>query len=334
LCAGITVLWVAVRARRFKDIALMGGLFAAALVPWLLVSFNNSKSEAWQQMLVRYFGERMPYMVHPRWPFFLVMAALMAAVGVCFRRHRVLFWPAALTTALLPFICALFSVARELLYYDRFVSFYLVVLLAAGLLAVGEWSLPLRGVGGCAAALKASLRLLLLSLAGTLALAYFNLSFPELNQFPTMVEDSRYIPAYRWIRENTPPDALFMVDEGFDWRTVRDDEQKLRDAMQRFLMQNELFMIVARRRQVYVEHLFSAPITDAELEALGVLHRGTFGFPVKKEAYFAALEKYRPQYILWRKTAPIPRGAGEILERWRQVVYDDDVSQIWVLKYQ
>ncbi|MGD0092401.1 MAG: hypothetical protein ABSE73_21000 [Planctomycetota bacterium] len=93
------------------------------------------------------------------------------------------------------------------------------------------------------------------------------------------------------------------------------------------------YSIVARRRPVFTMRLFVNCLATADVDALEQLQLGTFGYPAGRETYVAALKRFKPDFILWRKTAPVPRGYGKFLKQMSRTVYQDELCEIWQLRH-
>ena len=84
---------------------------------------------------------------------------------------------------------------------------------------------------------------------------------------------------------------------------------------------------------MFNEWLWAFAISHNEFVALGALQRGTFGYPIPVDDYRIFLNRYRPNYVFWRRTAPVPRGFGKTLQLFREVVYKDADSEVWRLDF-
>jgi hypothetical protein len=351
LAAGIMVvhaLWT--RSLSWRVLAVMIVAFAMAVGPWVFVNWNNSHSGGFADLTVRYFelpgpGLKRPYQVHPQWPLYLSLAGVLLA-AMPFSRLKIFTFSCASVLAALPFISGLFSISAQLVGYDRYGVFYLIALLTAAMLVVGRRSVLWRGKQSQAQFARWALGAIALAFAGGGVLAYKNITlnfaaYPG-GTFPSVVADQCFLPAYRWVRQNTPPAALFIVDDGYDWSQAPQDLPGFRALMTSFVSRDDLFQIVARRRVVYTDRLYFNILSTDDVERLALLHRGTFGLRVPKNEYLDALKRYHPQYIFWRKTpaygvsdavAPIPRGYGKVLEQYREIVFYDEFCEIWKLRY-
>jgi hypothetical protein len=215
----------------------------------------------------------------------------------------------------------------------------------AALLALGEISLCWRGHRGRQRANRAALAAAGIALAGAAILGARNATYdfaayPE-GPYLSVVRDLRYLPAYEWIANanNTPPDALFLVDDGVNWPAIMKDEDATRRTERRLRARthlayaDDLFQIVARRKRAYHVRLYGNGLSDQDFGALCDLHLGTFGFEtaVPWERYVRAFARFPVEYVLWRKTAPVPRAWGATLERYRTRIYQDPFCEIWKL---
>ncbi|MCY3020223.1 MAG: hypothetical protein NTW87_14490 [Planctomycetota bacterium] len=318
------------------------GILLAAMTPWLLIHWCNSRSVVYRDLMERYYWAR-GYHVHILWPTYVGIAAVFVLASfLAQRRVRVFFWSCALAMAAVPFISGLFTFSQELLFYERFSPFFLVTLGAAGMLSLRAAAEGWRGKAGWHTTSRWAGALALGALVAGGVVAWRNATFDllryKLSQYPSVVRDLPHVPAYKWICENTPPDALFIVDDGFDWsrntRFMEDGHPYLvlwaPDGTD-VLTVDDLFQLVARRRRIFTERLYVNTLSTDDLILLGYLQRGTFGLPVKEPLYYRALKKFRPTHVFWRRTAPIPRGYGARLRH--RVVYTDDVCEVWELQY-
>jgi len=336
--SGLTVL-TALRRVPLKTAAASAGILIFALIPLLYVMHHNGQRPVYAEMIARYLNlpapdASPPYAVHHQWPLYLGLAALIAALGR-FSSRPAFNYSCAFALAVLPFGCGLLRASNELLPYDRFGVFYLVAMLAALLLAVGRYSLGWSGHSGWRWARQAQHVLLALAAVGAGYLACSNLTL-DFSRYPrgtyaSIAADLRFLPAYNWVRENTPPGALILVDDGCEWSQAPRDIAGWRELMNSRMAFDDLFQMVSRRRPVFAMRLYGNALATADVDALQQLHLGTFGYPVGKDAYTAALKRFKPNYILWRKSAPVPRGYGRILEQMSRAVYEDEVCVIWRL---
>lgn len=324
----------------------LAALLAAGLIPWAAILRWNCGVQGHVEMMGRYF-QPQPYRVHSHWPLHLALAALCWAAGWRLdKRLRPVVWGGAAGLAALPFVCALpASIRSETLLFDRYSCFYLTLVAAAALLLLGQRSLTWRGRAGRGSARRAAAALLAAGTLATVFLARSNATADFVaympGQYASIAADARYWPAYRWVREHTPSDALFIVDDGFDWARLV-SERDPTALLSRFRCHNDLFSLLARRRRVHTELLFGAVMRDEDYDALCALQRGSLGCPVAREDYLAALRRCRPTHLLWRKHPPlvaqapppaIPRGPAVLLQPAAKVVYDDEACVIWELDW-
>jgi hypothetical protein len=326
--------------------AITAGVLALVMSPWLFVVFANRKSQDFAELNLRYFGPPAKYTVHPRWYLYIAFGVIfLIAAKFVEKRHRVLALGAGVTMLLLPFLCSLTPFASEILGYDRFGCYYLVAFLAIALLSFGNRTLSWCGTRGRAQAHRMLGFCALASVVCAVVIGAMNYSykfdaFPQ-RTFPSVQEDLAFVPAYRWIRENTPEGSLCLVDDGFDWSIGPKFNAGGMPVISGYapdgsymLAGDDLFQIVARRPRVYTHRLMGFVLSTNDVSTLGYLHRGTFGLPVPGEVYSKALMRFKPAYILWRKNkAPIPRGYGGPLKAQSETVYSDSVCEIWKLKY-
>ena len=319
---------------------------ALGLTPWAILTAHNSNLPAYRELLGRYFPN-IPYMVHTEWLTHVTLAAVVAILGWRTVKFRVLLFSMAAALAVLPFICGLLRpVQQEMLMGDRFGCFYLIAVLTAGMLWLGERSLAWRGKLCMRSGLRATAVLIVVSLAGALAVIAQSIRYDFGSYLPgqtrSILADQVCFPAYRWVAANTPANALFLVDDGYDWKNIPDDPERLSLLMMAFQCNSDLFQMIGRRRRVHTEIIHGLALSNNELDDILVLQRGTFGSPVSKNSYVRALKTLHPEYVLWRKHAPvvapgppaeIPRGYGRILKQMSTTVYDDEFCEIWRMNY-
>jgi len=336
------MLWRIVTGRLPRRVWLATvGALVALLVPWLAIAWHNGQSPVYAEMYARYYTH-WPYQVHPRWLVHIVAAALLATMAwrVSGERRAVL-GCTAVAAAALPFISGLLREAQELLLYDRYGSFYAVALVAGAMLALNEAAGRRRGKRAAEFARRAAAAGLVLSLGccGVIAVWHCQYDFEHYawNQMWSLQEDRQYIPAYQWIARNTPKDSLFLVDDGIDWSVVPPSSQVVishrgPDGAELY-QRADHFQLIARRQRVFNEWLWHFVLSDHDYMALGALQRGTFGYPIPIADYLAFLKHYRPDYVFWRRTAPVARGYGKQLSAFRESVYSDAVCEVWRLDY-
>lgn len=318
------VLWLMARRQlRLRTGAVAAGVFLGALAPWCVIYVWNSRLPAYRETMARVLGSDS-YAVHPQWLLYCLVGLALAAGGRWLhRRFRPWAWTMGLPLLVLPFVCGRLDIAREM-KYDRLGVFYLVGLLALAMLALGRRSSVWRRRTG---SLRAAWRLAWAGLAVALVLAVENtladFHLYPLGPYPFVVADHRYLPAYEWVRKNTAPEALVAVDDGLEvergplpgcWLAIAD-----------------LFALSAKRRVLYTNRMYGCPMPEGDLMALRAIHIGTFHGQVDEAEYRRALGRFRPDYVFWRKDTPIPRGYGTALRNESQVVYSDDVCEVWQL---
>jgi hypothetical protein len=317
---------------------VLGSMFAGVAIlmgPWVYLSQRNNSSPAYRDLFQRIFP-RVPYEVHPNWRLFLIIAAMLSLAAWRMKGPaRVWILACGIATAALSFVSGLLPVARELLLYDRFGCFYLISFVTAVLLLSGESAenRSERDIFKKIALPSAVVGLATACWLGISNLRYDFAAYPG-GPYASVVEDLPFITAYKWAAENTPEDALFLLDDGFDFSRAPTDSAGI-ELMERFLIGREnLFQIVARRRLVYCERLRIHAVSNDDLYDLAMLHRGTLGLNVDKDEYVRALKRFKPDYVFWRKTHPYPNGWGKILQKLSTTVYTDAVCEIWKLNYQ
>jgi len=325
------------RETPLRVLGVLAGIFLAALLPWLWILLHNRGLPVYQQMIMRWFPSE-PYRLHPRWPLFLALAALLAGTALLLTHWRR--WVALASAAVmlaLPFLPGLLSQSVQLTSFDRFGCYYLVALVSVALLAVGEHASRKPSLWTRKFCSRAVVCLAVLSLALSGVLAARNLSFDFAagpGPYGYAVQELQYLPAYRWVAEHTPPDCFFLLDDGCDWSQAPLDEKALLEWQRSLMTDEDLFPLVARRRRVYSNWLYGAAISHQDLEDLAVLQRGTFGLRgIEPGAYKRVLKKLLPQYIFWRRTAPIPRGYAKNLQPLSEILYSDPVCEIRRLNY-
>jgi len=329
----------------WKPVLLLYGSLAVAMIPFLLVVYTNKQQPDNLDIMGRFFPPR-GFEVHFRWPLFLITAALVAfSTRYVEVRQRLFTLSTALVLASLPFVCSFFGVAHELLMYDRFGVYYLIVFFTAALLVLAKFQSHWRGHAGESHAARAALALKVAGVLFALVVGIRNASFDFWNGAATtrgIADESRYVPTYDWIRTNTPDDAIFLVDDGLDWTKAPERIEDLMPLLRELSGREDLFPVVTRRRRVFSEVINRTMASNANLEMFATLQRGTFGYAVGKPQYLAALKALKPAYVLWRKTpvfqistepAPIPRGYGTQLKSLSRVVYSDEFCEIWALNY-
>lgn len=334
------------RELAWKPTLLLYGSLTVAMIPFLLVAYTNKQQPDNLDIMSRFFPPR-GFEVHFRWPLFLITAALVAvSTRYIEGRLRLFTLSTAAVLAALPFVCSFFGVAHELLMYDRFGVYYLIVFVTAALLVLAKFQAQWRGHAGESNAARAALALKIAGVLFALVVGARNATFDFWNGGPAttrvIADESRCVPAYDWIRTNTPDNALFLVDDGLDWTKAPERMEELLPLLQTLSGREDLFPVVARRRRVFCETINRTMAANADLELFATLQRGTFGYAVGKPQYLAALKTLKPAYVLWRKTAvyplttepaPIPRGFGAQLKTLSRTVYSDEFCEIWALNY-
>ncbi|HEY3320063.1 MAG TPA: hypothetical protein VGP72_06335 [Planctomycetota bacterium] len=346
---GLGVLFLLVRHKvTVRFCLLLSVLFAVALLPLVALSACNRASPAYREQLQRLFRTPFPYSVHERWWLFLLIAGIVAAAAwLMTARGRIVALSGAATLAALPFICGLIQpAARELLMGDRFGCFHTVLLIGAGMLVVNNrygietsalrerrWSIRIASLGLCAA------------LAVGLVSWRFRIGGENGLYHPNFVtRDAHCFDAYRWVAQNTPRDALVLVDEGYNWstRVSGPGQAQARSASFAFY-HHDLFSALAHRQRVFCFNLYVQTLTDAQIAQLSALQGGTFGSRLNPLRYVTLLQNYRPDYVLWHRVppvfeadglVPVPRSEnGRLLQSCSTVVYKDQYTEVWALDY-
>jgi len=350
LAAALAVAASTLQHRAWMPLLSMLAALLILLIPWWTVHSANAGNAVFGEMFARYYslpspGARPVYALHPEWPLFGGLALFMLLSGIV-RRARVFALSCGMALLALPFITGLFSISSELHAYHRFGVFYLVALAACALLGIGHAAVPWRGLQGAARARQLSIAACLLACGTALltAVQYARLDFRGYagGTLVSVIDDHAYLPAYHWLHENSEPTALVLVDDGYDWSRLPEDSEGYSQVMQRMMAREDLFSIAARRRRIYHQRLYGHPLSDSDMEALQMLHRVSFGQTAGAAGFGAAVKKFKPAYILWRKTppipaftesAPVPRGFGLQWKAISRIVYTDAVCEIWKLEY-
>ncbi|MGD0089044.1 MAG: hypothetical protein ABSE73_03920 [Planctomycetota bacterium] len=326
---GVLILLVQGRLRISVMLAMLGTL-AVLLSVWIVKYLHNRAVPVEAELWFRCFGQR-PYSFHERWPLFLSLAAAFAvAAWLLGKQWLPLTASAAATMAVLPFVSAFFPFGWQLLIVDRYGVYYLLLLPVAGLLVLSR-HLEGRGAG------RWPICLALLALCGAAVIGTRNARYDfakyDCGPYESISQDLKYLPAYKWVRENTPPGALFLVDDGCDWSGAGQREPARSIACTESF-RADLFLLAARRRRVYHNTLYMFALSDSALSTLKTAHSGTFGGNVRREEYFKSLRASRPDYVFWRKDcAAVPRGLGRELAAHCDTVYEDPIVLIWKLGF-
>ena len=341
---GAVTCWLYLKGRmRFSVGATMLLVLIAALIPWGLTAHTNSRSPVYGEFMIRCFGN-WPYQISPLMMIYIVIAVLLFGGGLLTAsRYRPLITLSALSMLAWPFASGLLSFSRELMLYDRFVEFYGIGLVLTAFLGLGAYAVASR----CDARTLV-LPLAAIALASSIVLGYQNYSYNYLAEpespYRNVAVDQACVPAYTWIHDHVDPDALFLVDDGYDWSLVFEDGPKTLSGSApdgtAMLSKGDLFQLVARRKRVYNEHVMYGAMSDDQFLKLMILHRGTFGFPIQFSVYDRALLDTWPTHIFWRKLplnpvppAPIPRGVGTQLRKFSYVIYEDATCEVWELNF-
>ncbi|HEY3319758.1 MAG TPA: hypothetical protein VGP72_04705 [Planctomycetota bacterium] len=333
--AACLLLMAAQRQLAWRPALALLGLMAVAVLPLLALNGYNSSSVAYAEMMQRTFYLPYPYSIHHHWLRFLLIALALVLLGQhAGERFRPFFVSAAIALTILPLICGLFLFAAEMLGSDRFAGFYLTILLTALLLVFRQYAESWRGCSGLRRARWYSAGFCALGLSAAAQVGQNSLEH-EYNfrhsPYAYTLGDLRFVPAYQWIRQNTPPESFFLVDDGIDWAQMPLDHKFLHEFYRRIIWNEDLFQIVARRRKFWSDKQQFDLISDQELLEVYLLQQGTFGLAVRPEQYRRLFAELKPTHILWRKgtpgTPPIPRGGALVLNCTE--IYSDAESAVW-----
>jgi hypothetical protein len=344
----LAVVWsLAIRNVALRDCMIPALLLIVAMAPWLYILRHNNSIPAHIEQMTRMFLHPFPYMVHPLWPLYVfVGAGLLAAIPWMAKWARVSIASSAISLCGLPFYAGATPVAREMLSNDRFSCFYLPLLLAAVMLLISQRMQSWRGAKLAFRFHRAlSVTSVICACAGA-AVFYLSLRFEfEAPFHPAFVQrDQRYFKAYEWVLLNTPDDALFLVDDGFDRSKGLASERDNIMAMTRLgFFHFDFFSAITHRQRVYADLSYVYYMSEADLNQMTALQWGSFGYPLKGVEYAAALKRLQPGYVFWRKSPPIfqpdavlpvPRGQyGTRLQQFSTTVYRDEHCEIWQMNY-
>ncbi len=337
----LTVLYLSLRGVILWRTTLLSGMaFLILLLPMLWHMHLNGLSPEYQTWLARYFSGAGGYQVHSRWPVHLAVAAVLAVAGWRLRNPwRAFVVSLALTAAAAPFISGMMPLRVQMLnIYDRWGSLFVPALLLAGLFLVAQASESWRGHAGHKTLIRWLRGLAAAALVASAAVAartaVYNFDADRNSNHLILKIDADCVSAYKWVAANTAGDALFLVDDGLDWSKVEKDVSFRTYAATLTWDRAEMFMLVARRRCVYTERLYVNSISTTDLHNATMLHYGTFGMTMPVATYVESLKHFRPDYVFWRRTSPIPRGFGAQLQKLATVVYSDACCEIWKLRYE
>jgi hypothetical protein len=328
LAAGF--LWPAIQGQiRWRKAWLAAGTVAVALIPLILVSRYNRQSIAYNETLARYLKPEY-YAIHPRAILYISIGCVLVAGSFLLRRRfRLIGATFALPLFVLPFVCGHTEFCTEL-SLDRFAVFYLPALLCVAMLAgirfatQPRFRLQLRtGIericgGG-----------LLMILALTARNSLYN--FESFGPYLTIRQELPCVTGYHWLRDHTEPDALILADDGFDWSILINEKQVAIVWEKAYPGHEDLFSLACRRKRLYSSRLYGNILTNADEIKLRAIYLGTFGVPIAKDIYGAAIKQYTPDYVFWRKDAKVGRGYGAILRAACEPVYSDESCEIWKL---
>lgn len=341
VAVGIAVLWLTVTRFLTLRITLISvAVFVLLLLPLVLQMYQNGQSPEYKQWSQRYFTGVSAYQIHPRW---YVHAGVAVALAIAAWRlagpWRIFAVALSLTAASIPFTSGLPAYRAQMLHvYDRWAWYVLPAVTVAGLLVLGRASESWQALSDSRRIRNWTLGLSALSLlaSGILAVRNFTYNFDadQISDHLVLKGDTVSLPAYAWVKANTDPGALFLVDDGLDWSEISKDAQ-LKSYVAMFTWDRaEFFLLMARRRCVFTERLWVNSIKLADMADCYNLQRGTFGMPMPVSDYVKALKHLHPDYVYWRRPAPIPRGYGTQLQKLAKVVYSDSTCEIWALHYE
>jgi hypothetical protein len=342
--SALYLLLLAQRRVSLRTVLLALAVLAISIAPWLAFNALNSSNPAYGDFTHRYFS-RSSDVIHPQWLKFALLTAAMIGLSFYAGRYRALLLAGATTQIALVFVSSFLPPGAELTAYDRYGSFYLVILVGGLLGALSTHSDRWRGKHSSVVAARVRLALLVAASVGGIAVAVRNARADPINYkggpYAFVQDDLRNLKAYDWIRANTPPDALFVTDDGYDWgkREVRDDKGMLQLPVYApdgtdMRSQADLFQIVARRRRVYTQRLHVCGIGSLQYLQLGHIHLATLGASMDPTIVDKLYNLYRPAYVFWQKDrAAVPRGYGVRLRKKASVVYSDGVCEIWKIAY-
>ncbi|HEY3321118.1 MAG TPA: hypothetical protein VGP72_11680 [Planctomycetota bacterium] len=344
LATSLSVLELGWRKRLASRDLLKGvGVFALLMTPWVIVEVWNTGLPEYRETVVRFThgaSWRNYPLVHSAWGRYIGFA-----LGLLFVSFRAAEWWrgiavwSGLVLVVLTFTCRFLPMASQFMDFDRLSCFYLVAALAALLLLCGDCLACGRGRALQMAVRRWALRLGVFAVFAGVVLAWRN-SVGDFSRYPFgpyrhIVAEQRMLPGYKWLRENTPPGTLCLVDDGLPWSEAAGNDPA---TIQKLLLENttlaDLFQLVAQRRRVASFALLMEFIPKALVRQLGALQLGTLGYPECDDAtYLHLLDKIRPGYVFWRRTHPFPLAQGVLLLPLRTIVYRDEFCEIWRLDY-
>ena len=332
-------LYVVYRDRRaLRSIALFIAACALASLPWLLVSQANAAIPAHVEWSARYF-RRDEYGLHPRWPWHLAAGALLMSASaflLCGQR-RILALVLGSGFLILPFVTGYPGLANQLnVREDRFGCYFLPVIAAIVFMTLSSTAERWRGKLAIVSAAKMSYTALactvIVALYYGVAHATFDVRSYPLGNYQGIAEDAELLPAYTWIRQHTPADALFIVDDAFDWEAIQRNPSLYDQYRLAKYTSGEYFCVMAERRCTFAELLWSFPYSNREVDELYLLQQGTFGKECSPQTYGRIFKQVKPTHILWRKKSGVGRGMGERLRALATTVYTDPVCEIWAFE--
>lgn len=326
LFAGSLLIFV-IRGRiRIADLRLPALLCVGLMLPWALIAMHNSQLAIQPELMKRYFPTT-PWRLHQNSNRYFISAVFILLCTIkATDAQRIIGISCAVTTLSLSFVCTLFPFRSELLSFERFSNFYLTTILVAFVLLIARLSSADVKNVSCKR-YKVATACAALALTSGLIVLYskFEIDGKYWSPYMRLKADLASLPAYRWVREHTPPDALILNDV--------ESIAKLPDTVTQTINlvgTDNLFSVIAQRRTVFTGRLFVSSISNRDLLALARLHASVCGSEKLSDAELAEyLRTYQPSYILWRKSNPGLNGAAPLLKRISEPVFSDSERELW-----
>jgi hypothetical protein len=318
------------------------------VTPFIGVLQYNKDFLEYQQVMGRNFLEH-PYSVHPCYILFMALGLAVTGCGgfLLKGRSRRLIVSLGVTLLALPFFSGIpVTLRRELLGFDRFGFFYLIVIVATLLMLLRRYRQSSKSVlGFFVKPTKPTKPTWGLSLAA-LSLSSFVLAYNSTYDFKQLydapytqaVSETRYLKGYHYLADHTPLSAWVLVDDGADWSKIPIGDVQSEARLSHQYWREDLFSIVARRKRYSHIRLYGSFLSDQKLKHIRVFQRMTFGLEISNQkdsnALYALLfNEFKPEYIFWRREERVPRGQGLVLKSCADVVYTDEHCEIWKLRY-